>query len=70
MHRAYLQDLLNIVCPKVVFLQEIWLPYHDKVLMNAYFPDFHFNIATPDMIQNNEDKLLNCGPVWHGCALG
>ena len=52
-----------------MFLQELWMPYHDKKLMNEYLPDYSFQIATPDMFQNNEDKLMNNGPVWHGCAI-
>ena len=69
-NRAYLKDLLNSACPKVVFLQEIWLPYHDQCLLDNFLPDFSFKIATPDMFQHNEEKLMNSGPTWHGAAIG
>ena len=69
-NKSYLHDLLNHLCPKVVFLQEVWLPYHDQSQLNDYLPDYSFKIATPDMFQLNEDKLLNSGPTWHGVAIG
>ena len=63
----YLKKLLcELDQIKIVFLQEIWLPYHDKKLLSKFLPDFTFEIATPDMFINNEDKLLLKGPVWHG----
>ena len=61
---------MNELIPKIIFLQEIWLPYHDQKCLDEYLPDFTFKIATPDMLVNNEDKLLRKGPVWHGCAIG
>ena len=70
MHRAYLQDLLNIVCPKVVFLPDIWLPYHNQCLLDNFLLDFSFKIATPEMFQHNEEKLMNSGQTWHGAAIG
>ena len=69
-NKDYLGDLLKQGSIKILFLQEIWLPYHDKPLMSKCFPDYSFNIATPDMFHNNEDKFLSRGPVWHGCAIG
>ena len=69
-NKHYFSDILNQVNPKIVFLQEIWLPYHDQRLMNNMFPDYHFWISTPDMFLHNEDKLLQSGQVWHGAAIG
>ena len=69
-NKHYLKNLIRQVDVNILFLQELWLPYHDKKLMEKYLPNFCFNIATPDMFQHNEDKLMNSGPVWHGCAVG
>ena len=54
----------------MIFLQEIWLGYHEVRLINESFSDFTFKIATPDMFHYNEDKLLKTGQVWHGVAIG
>ena len=69
-NKSYLKDLLNDLSPKVVFLQEIWLPFHDECLLNDCLPNYSFKIATPDMFLHNEDKLQHSGPVWHGAAIG
>ena len=69
-NKRCLKNLLLQQIPKVVFLQEIWIPYHDGRILNDFLPDYSFSIATPDMFLNNEDKLMLKGPVWHGCAIG
>ena len=62
--------LLNENEPKIIFLQELWLPYHDQSVLDNYFPDYNFKIATPDMFLPAEDRLLHSGQVWHGAAVG
>ena len=69
-NKCYLRNLLNQVIPKIVFLQEIWLPFHGLSVINNYLPGYSFKIATPDMFHHNEDKLLHSGPIWHGTAIG
>ena len=69
-NKQYLKNLLLQQIPKVVFLQEIWIPFHEKRILKDFLPDYSFCIATPDMFINNEDKLMMKGPVWHGCAIG
>ena len=69
-NKHYLKNLLRQVDVKIVFLQEIWLPFHDQKVINDYFHDYIFKIATPDMFTHNEDKLLQGGPIWHGAAIG
>ena len=66
----YFSDLITEHFPKIIFLQEVWLPYHDEDKLKADFPDFNFLISTPDMFMNSEEKLSSVGPVWHGSALG
>ena len=66
----YLKSLLQDSIPSLIFLQEIWLPFHEDILLNRECSSYSFKISTPDMFVPNEDKLLRPGPVWHGVALG
>ena len=52
-----------------MFLQEIWLPFSDSKLLQTDFPNYNFQISTPDMFLNPEDKIANHGQVWHGAAV-
>ena len=54
---------------EIIFLQEIWLPYHDEAKLKTIFPDFNFLISTPDMFTHSEDKLSSSTQVWHGSAV-
>jgi hypothetical protein len=56
--------------PKIIFLQEIWLSYHEEELLKQEFPSYNFQISTPDMFDSNEDKILKSGQTWHGVAVG
>ena len=67
--RHYLSSLL-LKKPKLVFLQEIWLPYHDKNTLNQYYPDYTFQISASDMFQHPEDQLSKSSHTWHGVAIG
>ena len=69
-NRHYLSHLLCNSKPKIVFLQEIWLPYSDQNTLNSYHPDYSFKISTPDMFQHPEDLLAKPKHVWHGVAVG
>ena len=69
-NKYYLSDLLLEHSPKVVFLQEIWLPFHDQSILNNFYPDYSFKISTPDMFQHPEEQLGKPGHVWHGIAIG
>jgi hypothetical protein len=68
-NRHYLETLINKESPKLIFLQEIWLAHHDQLLLSRDFPDYSFNISTPDMFDNAEDKIMYHGHVWHGAAV-
>ena len=46
--------LINNFKPKIVFLQEIWLPYSKQHIVNNFHPNYLFTIATPDMFQHPE----------------
>ena len=37
-NKCYLKDLIKQVDVKILFLQELWLPFHDKKLMEEYLP--------------------------------
>ena len=67
-NRNYLSSLLQ-ERPSLVFLQEIWLPYHDKNTLNHCFPDYNFQISAPDMFQHPEDQLNKSSHIWHGVAI-
>ena len=66
----YLTELLSEHNPAIVFLQETWLPYSDKHIIDTLHPSYKFIISSADMFQNPEDKLSSSGPVWHGVAIG
>ena len=69
-NKHYLSDLILKHSPKVIFLQEIWLPFHDLNALNSFHPEYTFEISTPDMFQHPEDLLNKPGHVWHGVAIG
>ena len=69
-NRHYLSQLLKSSPVKIIFLQEIWLPYSEQTIVDTFHPNYSFKIATPDMLQFPEDLLANHGPVWHGVAIG
>ena len=66
----YLSSLLSESRPKLVFLQEIWLPYSLQYVINGFHPQYSFKISSPDMFKPPEDLLVNSSHVWHGAALG
>ena len=69
-NQNYLSHLLSNRQPRVLFLQEIWIPYRDKRMLESFHPDYSFCISTPDMFSNPEDLLLRQAHVWHGVAVG
>lgn len=62
-------SLLRQEHPKLVFLQEIWLPHYDQNKMCKDFPEYNFHAATPDIFIHNEDKIQYSQHVWHGAAV-
>ena len=68
-NQFYLNTLLNSLTPKLIFIQEIWVPYHQENAMNNVFPEYSVLISTPDMFTPSEDLLSNMGPSWHGSAI-
>ena len=69
-NQLYLSELVRSKQPKIIFLQEIWLPYSDQNLPTKYLPEYTFSIATPDMFEHPEDILAKHSHVWHGVAIG
>ena len=69
-NQHYLTYLLCNLKPKVIFLQEIWLPFHEQSTLSSLHPEYSFTISTPDMFQQPEDVLQKAGHVWHGVAVG
>ena len=59
-----------LLSPSLLFLQEIWLPFSAEKQINTILPDFTFQISTPDMFMNTEEKLGRPDHTWHGCAIG
>ena len=60
-NKNYLAALLTSIDIKIIFLQEIWLEYHELQLIQSDFHDYKFIISTPDMFTPNEDKLARMG---------
>ena len=69
-NKHYLSFLLSQHKPRILFLQEIWLPYCDQSSLNQLHPDYTFEISTPDMFTHPEDLLVKPAHVWHGVAVG
>ena len=68
-NKHYLHHLIKQETPRIIFLQEIWLAAHDQTLLEREFPEYNFQIATPDIFENCEDKISNPGHTWHGAAI-
>ena len=68
-NKHYLTKLINDFSSKIVFLQEIWLAYSDFRILQNDFPTLNFQISTPDMFMNAEDKIGSQGQVWHGAGI-
>ena len=62
--------LLSTTQPKIVLLQEIWLPHFEHRNLSNLFPEYSFTISTPDMLQNPEDLMVKPSHVWHSVAVG
>ena len=65
----YLQQIINVFSPKVLFLHEIWVPYSEENSLNSKFQDYSVQIATPDQFTPPEDKLSSTEHTWHGAAI-
>ena len=46
------------------------MPYSAEKQINEKFSEFTFQISTPDMFLNTEDKLSRPDHNWHGSAIG
>ena len=51
-------------------LKHVFMQNRTEKLMNDDFPDYEFQISTPDMFIHPEDKLSTPDHTWHGCAIG
>ena len=69
-NKLYLKNLLSQCLPRLLFLQEIWLPKHAEDSVNEELLNYSIRLSTPDMFTNNEEKMLTPGQVWHGVAIG
>ena len=55
--------------PKLIFLQEIWVPYSEEHSINNKFINYSAQISTPDQFTHPEDRLSNPDHTWHGAAI-
>ena len=69
-NKKYLSDLLLSEKPQFLFLQEIWLPFHEQKSLSEYLPEYSFKVSTPDMFLLPEDLLQRPSHGWHGAAIG
>ena len=65
----YLSQTLSNSAPKLVFLQEIWVPHHQESLLNTKYPSYSAQISTPDQFISPEDRLSAPDHTWHGVAI-
>ena len=65
----YLELLINTFTPKLIFLQELWVPYSQEDSLCSLFTDYSVQIATPDQFTPPEDRLSSSDHTWHGVAL-
>ena len=61
--------MIDHLAPKLIFLQEIWLPYSEEAAINRKFPDYTVQISTPDQFTHPEDPLGHPSHTWHGAAI-
>ena len=69
-NQSYLKNILCNLKPKIIFLQELWLPYNEHTTLDKLHPEYSLKLSTPDMFQQPEDLLVVKGHVWHGVAVG
>ena len=65
----YLWQVITNLTPKLLFLQEIWVPYSEELNMNTMVSDYAVQISTPDQFTHPEDKIEYPGHTWHGAAI-
>ena len=65
----YLLQLIETFSPKLLFLQEIWVPYSEEDNINLRLQEYTIQISTPDQFTPPEDKLCSSGHTWHGAAI-
>ena len=65
----YLNQLVSQIYPKIIFLQEIWLPYNEESSIRSMLPNYSVQISTPDQFINPEDKMGVQTHNWHGSAI-
>ena len=68
-NQHYLSTILNDISPSFFFIQELWLPYFEEPRLKQFFPDYNFQIATPDMLTDPEDKICRPSQNWHGAGI-
>ena len=56
--------------PKLIYLQEHWLSYHEVNQIATDFPQYRFHSTASDMFVSAEDLLLKSGTAWHGTTIG
>ena len=65
----YLCQVINIFTPKILFLQEIWVPYCEESALSSKIKDYTAQISTPDQFIPTEDMLNSVSHTWHGAAI-
>ena len=65
----YLWQIINELSPKLLFLQEVWVPYSEEQSINDVFKDYSVQISTPDQFTPPEDMLGRGEHIWHGAAI-
>ena len=68
-NKLYLSETIRKYLPKIIFLQETWLPYFSESTLRSDYPDYHFQISCDDMFEHAEDRLRTHDHVWHGTAV-
>ena len=60
---------MEIMAPKLIFLQELWISHCASDRFKNMIPNYHAQIATPDEFSPPEDRLRFKEPIWHGTAV-
>ena len=67
---SYLHSLISQFKPMIIFLQETWLPFSEKYILDTFHPDYSFSLSSPDMHRQPEDLILHQSHIWHGVVVG
>ena len=65
----YLSHVINHFSPKLLFVQELWVPYCEEGNLNSMLQEYSIQISTPDQFIPIEDRMSSTAHTWHGAGI-